>query len=65
MSATAHLSRATRRSALAKLPKKAAVDPRVDARLRRLTARVLDELKAPGAIPSVAILAALHEAREG
>jgi hypothetical protein len=65
MSATAHLSRAARRSALAKLPKKAPLDPRVDARLRRLTARVLDELKAPGTIPSVAILAALYEAREG
>jgi hypothetical protein len=65
MSATAQLSRAARRAAQAQSPKKAAVDPRVDARLRRLTARVLDELKAPGTIPSVAILAALHEAREG
>lgn len=36
----------------------------VDEKLRRLTAKVLDELKLPNAIPSNVILAALKRARE-
>ncbi len=35
-----------------------------DEKLRRLTAKVLDELKLPNAIPSNVILAALKKARE-
>lgn len=64
ISATVSPSRAARRAAQGRAPRALPLDPRVDARLRRITARVLDELKVPGAIPSVVILAALHEARE-
>lgn len=63
MNTTAQPTRATRRATLAKSTKKVTVDPKVDARLRRIVAKVLDELKSPTAIPSTVILAALHEAR--
>ena len=63
MNTNVQTTRATRRATLAKSAKKVTVDPRVDARLRRIVAKVLDELKSPTAIPSTVILAALHEAR--
>ena len=63
MNTSAQSTRATRRATLAKSTKKVTMDPKVDARLRRIVAKVLDELKSPNAIPSTVILAALHEAR--
>jgi hypothetical protein len=44
-------------------PKSKVVDLQEE-KLRRLTAKVLDELKFPNAIPSNVILAALKKARE-
>lgn len=39
-------------------------DAQLASKLKKLTGRVLDELKVPGAIPSVVIMAALADARK-